>query len=56
MSVTEEEVKGTAHTLNPNNNVDGPSNGAENGKGEYITLNSFKSFSISFNLFEPSQI
>ena len=44
MSVTEEEAKGMADTFNANNNVDGPSNGAENGEGEYIRLNCFNSF------------
>ena len=50
MSVTADEAKGVAHTLNANNNVDGLSNGAENGEGEYITLNSFNLFSVSFYL------
>ena len=41
MSVTVEEGKGTADTLNANNNVDVLSNGAENSQGEYMALKSF---------------
>ena len=41
MTVTAEEGNGTHDTLNPNNNVDGASNGAEDGEGEYIALKSF---------------